>query len=52
MSEILHCTEDSKQIFPGMKLCNLVPNFFIHLTWRDFYIPRIGLIWNLIHSQR
>ncbi len=40
MSEILHCTEDSKQIFPEMKLSSLVPNFFIHLPGSDLYISK------------
>jgi hypothetical protein len=35
---IQHCTENSKQIFPEMKLRGLVPNFGIHV-----YIPTIGL---------
>jgi hypothetical protein len=34
-----------------MKLRCLVTNFYIHVSGSDFYIPTIGLIWNLIHSQ-
>jgi hypothetical protein len=26
-----------------MKLCGLVPNFYIHVYVSDLYIPRIGL---------
>ncbi len=28
----MHCTENSKQIFPEMKLHGLVPNFHIHIS--------------------
>ncbi len=38
-----HKTENSKQIFPEMELRGLSPNFFIHVSVRDLYIPRIGL---------
>jgi hypothetical protein len=34
------CVEKSKQIFPEMKL--LVPNFHIHVSVSDLYIPTIG----------
>jgi hypothetical protein len=37
----MHCTESSKQIFPEMKLRSLVPNFYIHVSVSDFYIPTI-----------
>jgi hypothetical protein len=46
----LHCSKNLKQIFPEMKLFGLVPNFYIHVSESDFYIPSI-LIWNLISSQ-
>ncbi len=39
-----HCTENSKQIFPEMKLRGLVPNSYIHVTVSDLYIPRISKI--------
>jgi hypothetical protein len=52
MSEILHCTEKLKQIFPAMKLLGLVPNFYIFVSGSNLYIPTFSLIWNLIHSQR
>jgi hypothetical protein len=42
-----HCTENSKYIFPEMKLRFLVPNFYIHVSGSDLYIFTIGLIWNL-----
>jgi hypothetical protein len=28
----MHCAENSKQIFPEMKLRGLVPNFYIHVS--------------------
>ena len=43
----LHCAENSKHIIPEMKLRRLVPNFFIHVSGSNFYIPMICLIWNL-----
>ncbi len=38
----MHCTENSKQIFPEMKLRGLVPNFSIHVSvsYLYAYIPR------------
>ncbi len=30
-----------------MKLRSLNPNFYIHVSGSDLYIPMIGLIWNL-----
>jgi hypothetical protein len=38
----MHCTENSKQIFPEMKLRGLFPNFYIHVSVSDLYIPTIG----------
>ncbi len=38
----MHCTENSKQIFPEMKLYSLVPNFYIYVFLSDCYIPTIG----------
>jgi hypothetical protein len=38
----MHCTENSKQIFPEMKLCGLVPNSYIHVSVRYLYIPTTG----------
>jgi hypothetical protein len=38
----LHCTENTKQIFPEMKLRGLVPNFCIHVSVSDLYIPTIS----------
>ncbi len=37
-----HCTENSKQIFPEMKLRGLVTNFLIHISVSVLYIPTNG----------
>jgi hypothetical protein len=29
----MHCTENSKKMFPEMKLRGLVPNFYIHVLY-------------------
>ncbi len=42
MRSVLHCTENSKQIFPEDKLRSLVPDFYIHVSVRDLYITTIG----------
>jgi hypothetical protein len=39
----VHCTENPIYVFPEMKLRSLVPNYYIHVSVRDLYIPRIGL---------
>ncbi len=36
-------TKNSKQIFPEKELCGLSPNFHIHVSVSDIYIPAIGL---------
>jgi hypothetical protein len=39
-----HNTENSKQIFPEKELCCVLsPNFHIHVSVSDWYIPRICL---------
>jgi hypothetical protein len=38
-----HNTENSKQIFPEKELRGLSPDFHIHVSVIDLYIPRIGL---------
>ncbi len=38
----MNCTENSKHIFPAMNLRGLVPNFYIHVSVSDLYIPTIG----------
>ncbi len=30
------------EVFPEMKLCSLVPNFYIHISVSDIYTPTIG----------
>ncbi len=36
-------TENSKQIFPGKELRGHCPNFHIHVSVSDLYIPRMDL---------
>jgi hypothetical protein len=38
-----HNTQNSKQIFPEKELSGLSPNFHIHVSVSDLYIPMIGL---------
>jgi hypothetical protein len=38
-----HYTENSKQVFPEMKLRGLIPSFYIYVSVSDLYIPTIGL---------
>jgi hypothetical protein len=38
----MHCTENSKQIFPETKLRGFLPNFKIDDSVSDLYIPNIG----------
>jgi hypothetical protein len=38
-----HNMENSKKISPEKELCGLSPNFLIHVSVSDLYIPRIGL---------
>ncbi len=39
---LMHCIENSKHIFPEIKLCGLVPNFYFYVYVSDLYIPTIG----------
>jgi hypothetical protein len=36
-------TENSKQIFPEKELCGHSPNFYIHVSVSDLYVPTIDL---------
>jgi hypothetical protein len=38
-----HCTENPIYVFPEIKLRDLVPNSYIHVSVSDLYIPRIGM---------
>jgi hypothetical protein len=38
-----HFTENSKQVFPEMKLHGLISNSYIHVSVSNFNIPTIGL---------
>jgi hypothetical protein len=37
-----HCNESPIYVFPEKELCDLNPNFHIHVSVRYLYIPRIG----------
>jgi hypothetical protein len=37
----MHCTENTKHVFPEIKLRRLVPNFHIHVSVSDINIPTI-----------
>ncbi len=37
-----HCKEDPIYLFPEMKIRGLIPNFHIHVSVNDLFIPRIG----------
>jgi hypothetical protein len=38
----MHCPENLTPIFLEMKLCGLIPNFYIHVSVSDLHIPTIG----------
>ncbi len=38
----LHCNENSIYVFLFWKLRSLSPNFHLHVSVSDLYIPRIG----------
>jgi hypothetical protein len=42
MHPVPHCKEDSNFVFLEIKLRGLVPNFYIHTSVSDLYIPRIS----------
>jgi hypothetical protein len=42
-----HCKGNPICVFPEKELRGLSPNFHIHVSVSDLYIPRTGLIWNL-----
>jgi hypothetical protein len=39
----MHCTKDTICVLREMKLRDLVPNSYIHVSVSDLYIPRIDL---------
>jgi hypothetical protein len=39
-----HCTENPIYVFPEMKLRDLVPNSYIHVSVSELYIPWIDLL--------
>jgi len=38
----MRCNENPIYVFPEKELCGLSPNFHIHVSVNDLYIPRIG----------
>ncbi len=38
----MHCKEICIYVFPGMELRALSPNFHIHVSVNDLYIPTFG----------
>ncbi len=40
---MVHCNDDPIYVFPEKELRDLSPNFNIHVSVSDLYIPRIGL---------
>jgi hypothetical protein len=38
----VHCNENPIYVFPEKELRGLSPNFHIHVSVRDLYIPMIG----------
>jgi hypothetical protein len=38
----MHCKQDPIYVIPEMKLRGLMPNFHIHVSVSDLYIPTIG----------
>jgi hypothetical protein len=44
-------TENSKQMFPEKELSGLSPNFHIHVSVSDLYIPTIDLPILLLHEN-
>ncbi len=41
MWKVLHCNENPTYVFPEKELRGLSPNFHIHVSVSDLYIPRI-----------
>jgi hypothetical protein len=42
MGATVHCNENSIYVFPFWELRSLSPNFHLHVSVSDLYIPRIG----------
>jgi hypothetical protein len=39
---LVYCKEDPIYVFPEIKLHGSVPNFYIHVSLSDLYIPKTG----------
>jgi hypothetical protein len=48
--KVLYCTKNPIFVFPEMKLQNLIPNSYIHVSVSNLYISRIGLPW--LHAAK
>ncbi len=42
-TNVVHCTQYPIYVFPEMKLRDLVPISYIHVSLSDLYIPRISV---------
>ncbi len=42
ISTTVYCNENPIYVFPEKKLRGLSPNFHIHVSVNDLYVPRIG----------
>jgi hypothetical protein len=47
-----HCTDNPIYVFPKMKLRDIVPNSYIHVSVTYLYIPRIGLLFWLQQNRQ
>jgi len=49
---VLHCKEISIYVFPEKELRGLSPNFHIHVSLSDLYIPTIGPQISLLQNRQ
>ncbi len=49
---VLHCKEISIYVFPEKDLRDLSPNFHIHVSLSDLYIPTIGPYNSLLQNRQ
>ncbi len=48
----LLCKEISIDVFPEKELRSLIPNFLIHVSVRDLYIPTVGQLFFLQQNKQ
>ncbi len=48
----MHCNENLLYVFPEKELRGLSPNFLVHVSVSDLYIPKIGVHIFLQHISR